>query len=489
MGATTAPDSLDPAAARSPQARQALWLVYTPPLTLKRVGGANGTDVIPGLAEDLPEISEDGTEYTFRIRAGLRYSNRKPVRAGDFEHTIKRVLRLKAGSSFYTGIDGAQEYMEGRDENADIPGIEADERERRVTVRLTARDTTFLNKLAMGFAGMVPAGTPFSDLSRKPPPGVGPYAITRTTSEGGFVMTQTRGFELEGVPEGNVQKITTRLVPDEATQARRVIAGRLDYMQGSPPVERLAEIRSKYKDRYKEHSTLATSWFFLNERTPPFDNERVRKAVNFALDKQALMRLSAGRLEPTCNFLPRNIPGFSRIDPCPFGDPGLNGDPERARQLIEDSGEDGKPVTVVTDRDPDRRKAARYYAGLLDKIGLKAKVRIFRRLRGARRSRAQTGVARFVPPFPHPLPFMARLDGDVLDTALEDRIAELAGEPDPGAAAEGYAEIDRRIVENAYLAPYGVEKQSTFFSERMDAANCARFHPVYGPDYSSFCLK
>ena len=489
VGATTAPDSLDPATARSPDARQALWQVYTPPLTLRRVAGGNGTDVIPGLAEDLPEVSEDGTAYTFKLREGLRYSNRKPVRAADFEHTIKRVLRLKAGSSFYMGIEGAEEYMEGGDEDADITGIEADERDRQVTVQLTERDTTFLNKLAMGFAGMVPADTPFTDLSDRPPPGVGPYAITRVAPGSSFVMTQTRAFELDGIPQGNLQRITTRLVPDVATQTERVIKGRLDYMQGTPPAERLPEIRSKYKDRYVEHSTLETSWFFLNERTPPFDNEKVRKAVNFALDKQALMRLSAGRLEPTCNFLPRNIPGFSRIDPCPFGDPGLSGDPERARQLIEDAGEDGKPVTVVTDRDPDHRRAARYYSGLLDKIGLKAKVRVVDRLRGARRARAQTGVASFVPPLPHPLPFVDRLDGDVLDPDVEQRIVELAGEPDPERAADGYAKVDRRLVQNAYVAPYGVERQGTFLSERMDAANCARFHPVYGPDYSSFCLK
>ncbi len=489
VGATVEPDSLDPAVARSPQARQALWLVYTSPLMYRRAGGKSGAELIPALAEALPEISEDGTTYTFRIREGLRYSNRRPVRASDFEHTIKRVLRLKAGSSFYTGIDGAEEYMRGSAKTADIAGIEADDRRREVTVRLTERDTTFLHKLAIGFAGMVPVGTPFTDLTRDPPPGVGPYAIGRVTPGRGFVMTQTRGFRLEDVPEGNVQRITTRLVRDEAVQTRRVIQGRLDYMQGSPPVARLAEIRSKYKDRYSEHATLTTLWFFLNERTPPFDNRKVRRAVNFALDKQALMRLSAGRLKPTCNFLPRGIPGFSRIDPCPYGDPNLNGDPERARQLIEDSGEKGKPVTVVTDGDPDHRRVARYYSGLLDKIGLKAKVRRVGRLRGARRGRAQTGLAAYAPAFPHAAPFMERLDGDVLEPKVEEKIEELAGEPDPESAADGYAEVDRTIVENAYLAPYGVERQSTFLSERMDAENCARFHPVYGADYSSFCLK
>jgi len=489
VAAGAPPESLDPAVARSPEARQALWLVYTGPLTLRRAEGGDGTQPVPGLAEQMPAVSEDGTTYSFTLREGLRYSNRRPVRASDFEHTIKRVLRLGVGASLFAPVDGAQEYAKGSDASADIPGIAADDKKREVVVRLTTRDGAFLDKLASSYAGMVPAGTPFTELERKPPPGVGPYRITRTKPGKEFVMAQTRGFELGGIPEGNVQRITTRVVREESVQAKGVIQGRFDYMQGSPPVSLLPEIRSKYKDRYKESATLSTLWFFLNERTPPFDNEKVRKAVNLALDKQALMRLYAGRLEPTCNFLPRGIPGFSRIDPCPWGDPGLGGDPERARQLIEDTGEEGKEVTVFSDRGREHRKVARYYAGLLDKIGLNAELKVVRSLRGARRGRAQTGFARFRSELPHPRPFMGRLDGDVLDPAVEEKLGELALEPDRDEAADGYAELDRLIVEKAYAAPYGVERQSSFFSERMDRDNCSRVHPVYGADYSSFCLK
>ena len=489
IAATDAPDSLDPAVAESPRAHQALWLVYTPLLTYRRAEGAKGTELVPGLAEEMPEISEDGITYIFKLREGLRYSDGKPVRAGDFEHTVKRVLRLGAGRSLFMGIDGAEEYVKASDESADILGIEADEKAREITVRLTGRDPTFLNKLATTFAGMVPGGTPFRDLTSRPPPGVGPYRIAKAGRGRGFVMSQSRRFDLGDTPVGNVQRVTTRVVADDAAQTEGVVKGRFDYMQGSPPVAQLPEIRSKYKDRYKEKATLSTFWFFLNARTPPFDNEKVRKAVNLALDKQALMRLFAGRLEPTCNFLPRGIPGFSRIDPCPWGDPGLKGDPERARQLIEDTGEQGKPVTVFSERNARQRQVARYFAGLLDKIGLRAKVRAVRSLRGARRGRAQTGFASYRAELPHPRPFMARLDGDVIDPDLEEKLDELALEPDRGKAAEGYAELDRRIVESAYMAPYGVERHSVFLSERMDPANCALFHPVYGADYSSFCLR
>lgn len=489
IAATALPDSLDPAVARSPRARQALWLVYTAPLTLRHAESAGGTKLTPGIAENMPETSDDGFTYTFKIRDGLSYSDGEPVRASDFEHTVKRVLRMRAGASTFTGIDGAEEYMKGADPSADITGIDADDRSREVTVRLIRRDPTFLNKLATTFAGMVPARTPFVDLGANPPPGLGPYRITKVTPGRELVMAQTRGFDLGDIPKGNVQRITTRVVPDQATQAEGVVKGRYDYMQGLAPVAKLPEIRSKYKDRYKEKATLNTFWFFLNERTPPFDNEKVRKAVNLALDKQALMRLFAGRLEPTCNFLPRGVPGFSRIDPCPWGDPGLKGDPERARQLIDDSGEKGKQVKVLSDRDRRRRAVARYYAGLLDKIGLRARVTVVDRLRGALRGRAQTGLSSFRPELPYPLPYIKRLDGDVVDAGVEEKLAGLALEPDVGKAAEGYADLDRAIVENAYAAPFGVERRGTFLSERMDAENCARVHPFYGADYTSFCLR
>ena len=489
VAATAPPDALDPALGRSPQVRQALWLAYTPPLTYRRSEGAKGTELIPGVADELPEVSEDGTRYSFKVREGLRYSDRTPVRASDFEHTIKRVIRLGAAGSSYDGIQGVEEYAAQAAEAADITGIDADDGTREVTVQLTERDATFEHKLALGFAGMVPAAkAPFEDLTRSPPPGVGPYRITKSTPRE-FVMVQTRGFDLPGIPEGNLQRITTRVVKEESSQARGVIAGGLDYMQGRVPVALLPEVRSKYKDRYAEHPTLSSLYFFLNQRTPPFDNGKVRKAVNLALDKRSLSRLFAGRLEPRCNFLPGGLAAHRPIDPCPYGDPGFNGDPERARQLIEDSGEEGKAVTVFAGTAANHRDIGRYYTRLLDKIGLEARLKVVRGLEGRRRARAQTGVESFVAEIPHPFPYMSLLEGDVLDSEVEERLVELTGEPEEEVATEGYAELDRLVVDKAYAAPFGAERLGTFLSERMDAENCSLFHPVYGTDYSSLCLR
>src|SRR5918992_2345339 len=92
MAQTSQPDFLDPALAYTVNAWEPMWLVYTGPVTYKRAEGEEGTQLIPGVAEELPKISNGGKTYTFKIRDGLKYSDGQPVKASDFEHTIQRVL-------------------------------------------------------------------------------------------------------------------------------------------------------------------------------------------------------------------------------------------------------------------------------------------------------------------------------------------------------------------------------------------------------------
>src|ERR671912_30681 len=92
---TSQPDYLDPALMYTVNAIEPSWLVYTPLLTYARVEGPEGSKLIPGLAEELPDISQDGLTYKLKLRDGLKYSDGKAVKASDFEHAIKRVLNLE----------------------------------------------------------------------------------------------------------------------------------------------------------------------------------------------------------------------------------------------------------------------------------------------------------------------------------------------------------------------------------------------------------
>jgi peptide/nickel transport system substrate-binding protein len=513
IGYFTQPDSLDPARGFTIPSGAALSQVYLPLLTYKRVEGRAGTDLIPGLAEDLPKISADGTTYTLRLREGLVYSDGSPVKASDFEHAIQRVLNLASpGAPLYERIVGAIEYERRGDPDSDIPGIETDDRTRLITIRLERPYAAFAQVLALPIATPVSAGTPFRNMTKQPPPGTGPFAITKSEPNREFVLERNPKFEslgIRGVPPAKLDRITVKIIKDKAKQAEDVLSGKLDYMLDSPPPDLLPTVRERAGDRYEEHVTANTNWFFLNGRVPPFDDPRVREAVNFAVDKPALGRVYAGGLEVGCSFLPPGMAGYDEgLDTraCPFGDPTKPPDVGRARRLIRSAGAEGAAVTVWGFNQPPAADVAQSYAEMLNKIGLDADVRmldfaVWRPTIGNAKNKAQTGVDGWTQAFPHPLTYFALVDGNAIrptnnkntsnvdDPRINQALRRLERERDLEGVTDEWAGLNRYLVEKAYLVPYGHRIRGTFVSERMDFENCTVFHQIYLEDWSRFCLK
>jgi peptide/nickel transport system substrate-binding protein len=505
------PDSLDPALSYDLTGWESMWLVYTPPLAYRHAEGTKGAELIPGVAKDLPTVSPDGRTYELTLRKGLRFSDGTPAKASDFEHTIKRVLNLESGgSAFFLGIEGAQQYVENGKPDADIPGITANDKTGEITIRLTEPDGTFSNVLAMNFSGLVPLDTPFENLTKDPPPGIGPYKITESVPNRQFVLEKNHRFKIPGIPKGNVEKITVEIVKSRAREAQDVISGELDYMQDAPPPDIKPEVKSKYSDRYEEHITNSTYYLFMNTRVPPFDKKEVREAVNYGIDKPALARLFAGELAPGCSFLPPGIPGYDRaldVEDCPWGNPNEPPDLEKARQMIADAGAEGAEVTVWGNTLEPNDKVAEAYADMLNKMGLDAKPKIldsavYYQTIGNAKTEAQTGTNEWFQDFPHPKNFFFLVDGksiqptnnqnqgNVDDPEITAGIAELSKEPElTDEVADRWGDLNKQLVDEGWIAPYGHKKRATFMSERMDFENCSIFHPVYYNDYSSFCLK
>ena len=505
------PDFLDPALSYTLSGWEPMWLVYTAPLTYRRAEGEEGAALTPGVAEELPEISPDGKVYELNLREGLVYSDGTPAKASDFEHTIKRVLNLESGgSSHFLGIEGAEEYAEAGKAEADIRGIETDDATGRIKITLSAPDGTFSHVLAMNFSGLVPSGTPFKTLTAHPPPGIGPYKITESVPNRRFVLEKNDRFDIPGIPEGNLDRITTVIVKSRTRQAQDVISGDLDYMQDPPPPDLKPEVKAEYSDRYEEHPRSTTYYVFMNVRMPPFDNEEVRAAVNYAIDKPALARLFSGELAPGCSLLPPGVPGYDRsldVEDCPWGNPTEPPDLDKARQMISQAGAEGAEVTVWGQSQDPHDMAAEAYADMLNKIGLDATPKIidtavYYQTIGSVKTEAQTGLTDWLQDFPHPKNFLFLVDGNSIqpsnnpnpgnvdDPEINAGIDELAKEPEvTGEVAARWGELNAQVVEGAWIAPYGHAKGATFMSERMDFENCSLFHPVYNNDYSSFCLK
>ncbi|HEX9967089.1 MAG TPA: ABC transporter substrate-binding protein [Solirubrobacterales bacterium] len=513
------PDFLDPALSYTIHGWEPMAVVYTPLVTYKREDGEAGSELIPGLAEELPKVSADGKTYELTLREGLRYSDGSPVKASDFEHTIQRVLNLESGgSSYYEDIAGAAAYVSRGDAEADIPGIETNDKTGEITIELTNRRADFANALAMNFAGLVPGDTPFENMTKDPPPGVGAYMFTKSVPNREFVMERNPRYSedmVPGVPEAKIDTVTTKIIPNVVQQTQEVIDNKIDFMQEPPATDLKAEVLERFgpegseEQRYEEFPTLSTYWFFLNTRVAPFDDQKVREAVNVGLDKSGLARLYAGEMEPGCSFLPPAMPGYTEaidVSACPWGDPNQPPDLDRAKQLIEEAGAEGAKVTVWGDNVETTPKVTQAYADMLNEIGLDAEPKIvdsgvYFQTIGNQKTEAQTGFLNFFADFTHPLNFFYPLESEsiqptnnqnfsnVSDPRIDGEVKKLGEEPDLSAVTNEWEDLNDYVVEKAYIAPFGHRNLTTFVSDRIDFENCTVVSPIFYNDYSQFCLK
>ena len=506
---TVGPDNADPVLWQTLQAVQAFAPAYVPLMTYAHEEGSAGAKVIPGLAEEVPEPTNGGKTYAFMLRKGLKYSDGSPVKASDFENTIKRLLKLGAAwSGFFTGIEGAADFTEKGDFSADIPGIETDDKTGEIKVTLVQPDTKILYALAEPYAAPTPAAKSPAKSLKQPPPGVGPYTLEVVDFSRKWVLKKNPNFpEIPDIPKANFDTINIDVSDNVTKLTQDVISGTLDFMTEDPTGDQLPEVREKYPERITEEPNPPnTYYFFLNVTLPPFDKQEAREAVNYALDSNALVRVFGGRLQPSCNFLPPQLVGYKELD-CKYGDPSKPGDIDKAKELVKQSGYEGQDVTVWTNNKDPRPAIADYYRDVLNQIGFKADIKtldqqVYFEQVGLKRNKAQTGFTDWFQDYPHPGDFFEPLlssealkaevtfnEGFVSDPFIDKKLEELRGKT-PEESADEWAELDDYVInKKAYVAVYGGEKSTSFFSERMDAENCAGIHPVWKNDWLQFCKK
>jgi YVTN family beta-propeller protein len=355
-------------------------------VTYNHVAGSAGIQLVPDLAVNLPIPVDRGTTYTFRLRRGIRYSNGRPVRAVDFRRAIERLFRVRSdGRALFDGIRGAARCDERR---CDLSrGIVTDEATRTVTFHLQAPDPDFLTSLADArLATPVPADTPFHDVGWKPVPGTGPYKIARASAhEIRYVRNpRFREWSHAAQPDGNPDEIVIRFGLTPTQEVRAIIAGRADWMAENVPARFLPRLRTRFASQLHRFSIPTTDFFSFNTTLPPFDDVRVRRAFNFALDRRAIVRMYGGPdlASPTCQVLPPGNLGYRRY--CPYTrNPRSAGawtapDLGHARRLVAASGRRGTPVTVwgSTDDPTITPQVVRYAANVLRRLGYPTRIHL-----------------------------------------------------------------------------------------------------------------
>src|SRR6266511_1392735 len=365
----TGTDYLDPGLSYTVQGWETMWNVYLSLLGYKHVNGPDGATIVPALAEDLPQISSDGKTYTLTLRKGLKYSDGTAVKASDFKYAIKRDFLVDSpGVGFFTNIVGADQFSKTK--KGDISGITANDATGKITIKLAKPQGDFQNILATIFAAPVPANTPAKDQSTHPTPSTGPYMIQSYTPSRQFVLVRNPNFKpTDDVPATNPDKMTVKIVEDDSAALQQVINGQADFDFHPIPVDRLASVQQQHGDQLKIFTPANTYYFFMNTRLKPFDDVRVRQAVNYAIDRNALVRLYGGLATPTENILPPTYPQYKKHTFYPHN-------LAKAKQLVAQSGDKGMAVTVWNhDRGLDP-KATAYLVDVLNSIGFKAKEKV-----------------------------------------------------------------------------------------------------------------
>jgi len=491
---------MDPQISYTAEGWTAMRPVYIPLLTYKAASEEEGAEIIPGLAKELPKVTNGGKTYTLFLRPGLKYSNGEPIKAGDFKYAVERAFITNSGGSpFYTDIVGAEKFAETK--KGGIPGIKTNEKTGEIVINLEKPRGTFNNELALMFVAPVPQSTPDEDQSASPIPASGPYMITKSEPGRGWeyernpYWAKDNGKEIE-IPAGHVDKIEMEVQRNQSTQVNDIESGKLDWIFDPPPTDRYQEVKEKFEgSQFKPEPTISTYYFWMNQSTEPFNNLKVREAVNYAVDPAALERIYTGQIVGTQQILPPGMPGYKKFELFPH-------DVKKAKELVAESGVKDKEVTVWTDSESPNNDAGTYYAGVLNEIGLKAELKIlnpdnyFTVIGNTSTPNLDTGFADWFQDYPHPNDFLFLLNGENIQStnnqvfgqtnipALNKKVDKLATELLGPQQETEYAELDEEFMKEAAWAPYGTRTLSLFVSENINLES-AIWNPTFETELTS----
>jgi peptide/nickel transport system substrate-binding protein len=481
-------------------------LAYDGLVAYRRVEGPAGATLVGALATDAPAPSDAGRTYVFTLRRGLRFSDGTPVRPTDVRASIERAVQATRGRppgeqlpDFFAGIVGARKCLSGKAPCDLARGIRTDAPARTISIHLTRPDADFLHKLATAFGYVVPAGSARRVSTGRTPPGTGPYRVATWDARRGGALVRNRYFRptpARPFGAGFADRIDVRLY-DVGTTERQIAAvqhGAADMTVVANPffttlsASRIRALAAQSPGRLHSRPSQVTTWMSLNVRRRPFDDPRVRQAVNFAIDRNRVVQLQGGPEvgAPTCQYLAPGFPGYAPYCPHTAGPAAGKGwtapDMERARRLVRASGRAGERVVIHVSGAP---ALGRYYARLLNKLGFRTTLRIQSPAENDLydpQTRATTGLTAWGADYLAPSGFIKDNFGcaraanvsRLCDRRLDRRIERAVGAPQTDVAA--WAAAERRVVDLAPAVPLTYRRSVVLLSER---AGNAKTHLQY----------
>ena len=330
--------------------------------------GEQDTTIHPGLAKEWV-VSDDGLTYTFTLQEGVKFHDGTDFNA---EAVIKNVNRWKGGTEEDFYYFNSMFKAEGADIITDVKA----DGDYTVIFTLSRPQAPFLKNLAMSPFGIASptafeaAGDKFGDN----PVGTGPFKFTEWKRTESITIEKNPDYWQQGLPK--LDKVIFLSIPDNSTRLNALITGQIDLADGINPSDGKT-VEGNADLQLIERPSMNIGYLGLTSTRPPFDNKLVRQAVNYAINKQAIVdAFFEGRAQVAANPMPPSISGYNEaIEPYPY-------DPEKAKALLAEAGYDGKEIElwampVPRPYMPDGAKVAEVIQKNLEDVGIKSKIVTF----------------------------------------------------------------------------------------------------------------
>jgi peptide/nickel transport system substrate-binding protein len=331
----------------------------------------------PEVAAGYPKVSRDGLTYTFTIKSGFRFNTGEPVTAANFARAITRVLspetRAEDAGTLAERFVGGRDFHDGK--TTTLPGVVATQR--KLVFKLTRPWPQLLDDVAVPgeFCPVPRALQPDPEGVAAPLPGSGPYYIARYLPNQRIVLARNRLYS--GNRPHHVDQFVVDLTSTINTTTQKVEEGAADFAFAAA---------SQFEDLVRRYGINRSQFFtfpapdtgvrtvILNSGRPLFrNNPRLRRAVNFAIDRRALVDAVGGHVDsPTDQFLYPSVPGFRDVHIYPFG-----GDLRKARALARGHTRSGKAVLYTSNLFPFIIAQTKLIQEALRRIGIDAEIKEF----------------------------------------------------------------------------------------------------------------
>ena len=464
-----------------------------------------GSRLVPEVAQGFPRISRNGLIYTFTLKRTFRLSNGQPLNARNFAYAINRGLQKRMASPaqpFIEDIAGAKAVIDGNAQRAS--GITTPNAY-TLRIRMAKRAPDLLARLAMPFFCGMPANLPINpDGVSAPVVGSGPYFIREWTKNRRIVLARNRfyrgpaphnvnGFEIDiGLPLETIKLNIDRGATDtgDIPPAAHAQLGRQFGVKKASP------------GRYFANPAPTILYLAMNHDRRLFGgggsgNVRLKKAVNFAIDRQAILA-QGGAYSGVTNdqYMPPTMRGFRNVAIYPRR-PNLS----QARSLASGQTRGGDGVFYCSNRAPSPARCQVVQANLRN-IGLNMDIRLFPRatqfeLAGRKGEPFDMTLEGWHMDYFDPYDFIFLVDGTTIrpannvnfsyfNSAAFNRKITRAKTLVGVQRYQAFSSLDHDLARNgAPLATYASPNDRHYVSART---GCYHYHPVFTWDYAALCL-